>query len=99
MFCIHISFLESQLTIDDLLKVYTALLEAKNKWYFIGLCLKISSSELGCIRTQCSDNSERLCKVLEEWLHQSDERTWSTLRSALEHKSVNLKDVAEKLRT
>lgn len=73
-----------ELKLDDLSTVLEELYEARTKWYFIGLKLKVPVDTLDSIKTQSDDPNECLLQALKHWLKMVDPKpTWQALVDAL----------------
>jgi len=92
--------LEEHLNIDDLEDIFDDFRDAKEKWYFFGLHLRLKDRVLEPLRTSNGDSTEKFTAVLRELLNGNGRRpiTRSHLVNALEAKSVGLRHLAEKLR-
>ena len=62
--------------------------EAKDRWLYIGMNLKVSVSSLNGIEHDQHNISDRYRKMLQEWLQNGDDRSWKALAEALGRKSV-----------
>ena len=89
------------LTLDDhLLVLLNETCDASNKWYNIGLGLKVSVSTLDSIRERWDDDSDRLREVYKPWLKGVDPLpTWKALIEALRNRSVGEGKLADQLET
>ena len=78
-----------ELKLDDLSTVLEELYEARTKWYFIGLKLKVPVDTLDSIKTQSDDPNECLLQVLKHWLKTVDSKPmWEALVDALRGRLV-----------
>ena len=78
-----------ELKLDDLNTVLEELYEARTKWYFIGLKLKVPVDTLDSIKTQSDDPNECLLQVLKHWLKMVDPKPmWEALVDALRGRLV-----------
>ena len=81
---------EQKLTPADLDAVLTATLEAQNKYKYIGLGLNIRSYVIEKIESSEKDSQDRLCRVLQEYLKQTDPNpTWGAIVAALRKDTVD----------
>ena len=89
-----------QLGPDDLCDVLNAIYTVRDKWYYIGLKLKISFQALKVIRTEHpNDAAGCLTEMLQQWLTSVSPRpTWSGLIQALSSEPVGEKRLAEEIR-
>ena len=74
--------------------------EVKVKWKQIGIQLEIPQSTLETIQQKCKDDPEEaFLQMINEWLKQITEPSWSDIVEALKSRSVgkNIK-LAEKIR-
>ena len=58
----------AELSLDDLGDVKEELYKARNKWYDVGLKLKVPIDTLDSIRSQYDDHGDQLCEMLKPWL-------------------------------
>ena len=93
-------FITGQLGPDDLCDVLNAIFTVRDKWYYIGLQLKIPFQTLNVIRTEHRDNtSDCLTEMLQKWLTSvSPPPTWDGLMQALSSAPVGQKRLAEEIR-
>ena len=82
---------------DELGDVYTKLYDARNKWFNIGLALKISYSTLESIESEKPDNSDRLRKMLAHRIQSGGPLTWTDMCSCLRHPTVERNDLANEV--
>ena len=85
-----------QFSIDDLAEVLAALWEAREKWYFIGLKLKVKPSDLNAIKADKSSVDDKLASVINTRLN-SEPCTRKELYDALRDPTVGMAAEAEKL--
>ena len=92
--------LEEHLTIDDLEDILDDFFDAKEKWYFFGLHLRLKDRVLEPLRTSNGDSTEKFTAVLRELLNGNGCHpiTRSHLVNALEAKTVGLRHLAKELR-
>ena len=81
----------------DLQIVMEKMWEAREKWYNIGLCFEIPSSQLDVIKKDSKDTDEMFTSMIKEWLGRGHSCTWSTAHDALKNPIVDKGSVAEKL--
>ena len=73
-----------ELSSDDLITVLEELHEARTKWYYIGLTLKVPASTLDGIEAQSNDPKRCLIRAVQHWLRTVDPKpTWQALADAL----------------
>ena len=87
----------STLTGEDLKKVYETIFDAREKWYQIGLQLKVDANTLDSIKDEEKSYEEKLLRMLKYWLRAGIDRSWEALDKALRNKTVDRPDVADKL--
>ena len=75
------------MTLDDLRELVNLLNPVRNKWYAVGLQLRVPVSDLNSIRSQFSDLGERLCEMLQLWLKRQG-TSWTDIFEALSSRSV-----------
>ena len=84
-----------ELKLDDLSTVLEELYEARTKWYFIGLKLKVPVDTLDSIKTQSDNPNECLLQALKHWLKMVDPKpTWQALVDALRSRLVEERQLA-----
>ena len=76
------------LTLDDLGQVLEELQDVRDRWYRLGLQLKVNVGALETIREKCSDSRDWLLEMLKTWLTASDNTSWRVLTDALRSRSV-----------
>lgn len=89
------------LLLEDLAKVQNTLWEARNKWYNIGLELKMMPTDLEAIEKECGKDIE-LCfrKMLYNVLSRSTAKhrcTWKAIINVLRTKPVHLDSLASQI--
>ncbi len=77
--------------------VYTALYDATDQWFDIGLQLDIDSDDLERIEAKFQNNTERLRKMIIVRLNQGD-LTWDHITEALENRTIDQKVIADEIR-
>ena len=83
---------------DDLGTVLQETYEARNKWYDIGLGLKVSVATLDGIKSQSDDPKDCLRETLKPWLKGTDPKpTWRALVEALKSCIVEEHQLAKRL--
>ena len=86
------------LNVDDLGTVLQEAYEARNKWYDIGLGLKVSVATLDGIKSQSDDPKDCLRETLKPWLKGTDPKpTWRALVEALKSCIVEEHQLAKRL--
>ena len=84
------------LGLNDLLTVLDELYDIRDKWYFLGLQLKVPTEKLESLTSHDQDSCFR--QVLVDWL-KSGTATWLALCQALRHRTVGQDETAIKLQT
>ena len=80
--------------------VLNELVDVSDKWFNLGLNLKLGMGTLKRIQKQYPDLSEALREMLFHWLKKVDPPpTWEGLACALESRTVGEPRLAEQLRT
>ena len=80
----------------DLDTLVTELYEARTKWYFVGLKLKVPADVLDTIESESDDQAERLLRVLKAALKRVEPRlTWRAVVEALRSPTVGLQQLAK----
>ncbi len=88
----------SELSDKDLQDVVDKVYRARDKWYEIGLGLRIHVDELEAIKKVNAEVDTCLRKMLTYWLRQPDlNRSWSTLAQSLKGHLVARPDIAGQL--
>ena len=87
-----------QLGIDDFAEVQEALWEARSKWDNIGTRLKLTVHELESIEAEGGMSLDKKFKLMiQTRLKKIEPCTWRDLYDALNHPTVAMSDVANKL--
>ena len=82
---------------DDLGQALEELQVVHDRWYRLGLQLKVRPETLDRIKEQFSDSTHRLLEVLRVWLTTNDKARWKTLTDALRSRSVGASQLAADL--
>ena len=82
--------------IDDFANVQEALWDARSKWHNIGIRLNLTVSELDA--ESRFGLEEKFNLMIKTRLKKSEPCTWRELYDALNHPTVDMSKVAEKLR-
>ena len=83
---------------EDLGDVYTKFYDARDKWFEIGLALKLSFTALKSIeREQLNNQSKCLREMLAHRIQSGGPLTLADLCSCLRHPTVERNDLANKL--
>ncbi len=86
------------LTINDLNLVYSETYEARSKWQNILLELGVGKHSIDSISKKWRENPDDCYREgLSEWLN-GDGRSWKNIANALTRPTVNLSNIASKLR-
>ena len=84
---------------SDLSDILNAIFTAGDKWFQIGLQLRLSYSTLNVIKRDNHDTTDCLTDMLQKWLTStSSPPTWSGLVQALSSGPVGEKRLAEEIR-
>ena len=87
-----------QLGIEDFAEVQEALWAARSKWHNIGTRLKLEVHELDCIDAETGFGlDDKFNLVIKTRLKKIEPCTWRDLYDALNHPTVAMSDVANKL--
>ena len=88
------------LSTDDLATLQNALFEVRDKWYHLGVQLKVPISDLKAIRTQYLNNPDDcLLEMLSCWLsNTTPSPTWQTVVDALCCAAIGRQQVADNIR-
>ena len=89
---------DTELNSDDLHTVFMKFHCARDKWYEIGLELKMDATTLDEIELVKKNNSGRLREILRCRLQASSPLTWRDLCECLKSVTVDHKDAAEKMK-
>ena len=83
---------------DDLGTLVDELHDARTKWYYVGLRLKVSVSKLEAIKGEHDDLADRLLEMLMEALKRVEPLlTWRAVVEALRSPTVGLQLLAKKI--
>ena len=74
-----------------------ALYQARNKWRFIGLGLKVQSDDLEAIQDNNKKVEDCLRCMLTKWLEKSENNTWEAIVQVLRKRTVGRHDVASQI--
>ena len=74
------------------------MLDAKAKWLYIGMGLKVKVKDLFAIQATNAKMDDHLLEMIQIWLQKGTNKTWQTVLTALESKIVGRPDVAEKIK-
>ena len=92
------TFYMLQLGIDDFAQVQEALWEARSKWHNIGTRLKLGVFDLDCINSEPGFGlEEKFNLMIKTRLKRMEPCTWRDLYDALNHPTVNMPSVANKI--
>lgn len=80
----------------DLRRVRHVLYPAREKWFDIGIELKVEVETLKCIRTEQTDHGACLREMLIEVLQSDPQPTWEMIAEALKVEAINRPDLARK---
>ena len=76
------------LTLNDISEVLTVLHDVQDKWFVLGVQLKVSVASLRAIRAQFQNPGDCLLEMLTEWLSNVPSPTWQSVVDALASKPV-----------
>ena len=97
--CILFFFAGSSVNQPNLSDLLTELVTVAPDWYNLGLELDLDWEKLNIIKSDSSQNcKESLCKMLQEWLNNSDDTKWNAVADALESDLISKKNLARKIR-
>ena len=89
----------NRLTISNISKVLENVWDARQKWYNIGIQLKLKTSDLDVIRLPGNPSpDECVVEMLKFWLRRGG-ATWEALIDALKHKTVGYPILANQIAT
>ena len=77
------------LTLNDLGLLLEELMHGCDRWYVLGLKLKVSVVTLDRIRAQFPDSRDQLLEMLKTWLQTSDNPSWWAVIDALRSPGVD----------
>ena len=88
------------LSTDDLATLQNALFKVRDKWYHLGVQLKVPISDLKAIRTQYLNNPDDcLLEMLSCWLSiTTPSPTWQTVVDALCCPAIGRQQVADNIK-
>ena len=88
-----------ELTIDDLCDVLKTAWEARSKWYYIGLELRISPGTLNAIKKNNNqDPDDCLTAMLDYWLNNGKPKpSWVAVAKALKSPMVGYAQLTDEL--
>ena len=87
------------LTVDDFADVQSALWGAKRKWFNIGIRLGLKVNTLQDIDHDKDSLEDKLTAMILCWLNLGEQCTWKALEQALKHQTVDLPELALKMKT
>ena len=85
------------LTKEDLHSIVAALYQARAKWKYIGLGLKINSDDLQAIEGENRKLEDCLQCMLIKWLEKGGNNTWEAIVQVLRMPMVGRHDVARQI--
>ena len=74
---------------DDLGLLLEELMDVCQKWYVLGLKLKVSVQTLDGIRAQFADTRDQLLAMLKTWLITHGNHSWESIIDALRSRDVD----------
>lgn len=89
--CLHSFF---KLELDDLAKVQEVLWGARTAWKNIGIHVGLHKTDLTVIDKQNGEIDEKFTEILALRLRRAEPLTWKMLQDALNHKTVDMENVA-----
>ncbi|CAI8045084.1 hypothetical protein GBAR_LOCUS24948, partial [Geodia barretti] len=90
--------MSDQLGIDDFAEVQEALWEARSKWHNTGTRLKLGVFDLDCINSEPGFGlDDKFNLMIKTRLKRMEPCTWRDLYDALNHPTVDMPSVANKL--
>ena len=85
--------------IKDFAEVQEALWEARSKWHNIGIQLKLEVHELECIKAEQGFGlDDKFIEMIKIRLRKVEPCTWRDFCDALNHPTVGMPNVADKLK-
>ncbi len=72
-------------------------MEVVNNWFNLGLALGIQVGTLKGIKSNESNDQDRLREMLTHWLLSSPSRTWTDICNGLRSETVKLINLADKI--
>lgn len=99
MFLCLLLLVDKVITIDQLDEVYEKVFDAKNKWYNLGLALKVGESTLTSIKKKCHDTPEDCLREMLAHRLNTAKLTWDVLCTALRKKTVGHNVIADEIET
>jgi len=95
----HYSVCIVELTIKNLSHIRNLIIDANTKWFDLGLELEVPYDDLKVIECDYQKVNDRFREMLSTWLKRVDPPpTMERLAVALDEKSVELHDLAKKIR-
>ena len=73
------------------------LVNVRERWYLLGLQLKVSTKKLDRIRAQFPDPEDQLPEMLKTWLTTGDNTSWKALTDAVKSRIVGGYQIADYL--
>ena len=93
---LHLLLLD--MSLPELSDVVEKLHEVREKWYSIGIQLKVPASTLKAIESNTKNVDRALCDMIDVWLKQIEPKpTWAGIVKALRCRSVDESLLAKKL--
>ena len=86
-----------ELSINDLGDVRAAVFNARNKWYDIGLALKVPVTTLDSTDSQFDNHSDKLREMLKVWLKTAAKPAWKDILDALKSPVVGEPTLASEI--
>ena len=87
----------NQLGTNDLQEVFSNLMEVVTNWFNLGLSLGIQVGTLKAIKSNESNDQDRLREMLTHWLQYSPSRTWNDICNGLRSDTVKQINLADKI--
>ena len=96
----YIKYIHSHIIgITDAHDICRLLKPAAEKWYEIGILLKLESTLLVPLKQRCKTDEQRLYTMISAWLQQpSIGKTYTAIVKVLRKKVINEKDVASNIK-
>ena len=85
------------LSINGKLEVLEALFDVRAKWRAIGTCLKVKNGDLEAIEAEPGDMDSKLDRLVDRWLNDGKNCTWTALTTALRNPIVDRPVVAREI--
>ena len=89
---------KDDLRVDDLLEVQEAIWDARPKWKYIGLGLKIRQPDIEVINVNNGNVDDKFQSMILKWLENGKNWTWGVLCEVLSLRSVGHDNLATEIK-